>query len=283
MTRGVVWHNSAHLHACNQSVWTPLPVQQFQPPPACCCICTDWSSGCPAWGHHCMGQNSPPTHTHTHTQGSCRAAACVHVDADDEMKTPGRLRLLLCGAFRDSRWNQPWGRSCRHGADMTAFYFISHYTAFDSLLYSHSGGKQISLKRSLVKISDCKKVIITPLPVRRCFLPPRVMEQKRWRKLNVSKTTWSYWICVLPYRLMTVLLTVQRTVYNVSFKKFPKFLQYTHQKNLKLVLAYWQHPLCAVTDSILIQFWLQIWAKVRWRAGSEEHSQTRLPLWSVFF
>lgn len=40
--------------------------------------------------------------------------------------------------------------SCRDGGDTTAFYFHPHYSACDSLLRSHSGGKRIGLNGSLV-------------------------------------------------------------------------------------------------------------------------------------
>lgn len=42
-----------------------------------------------------------------HMLGSCRDTACVFVDVEDEVETPGRPRLLLREAFRDSRWIGP--------------------------------------------------------------------------------------------------------------------------------------------------------------------------------
>lgn len=46
------------------------------------------------------------THVNTHTRWAL-AELCVYVAAEDEVKTPGRLQLLLRGAFRDSRWISP--------------------------------------------------------------------------------------------------------------------------------------------------------------------------------
>lgn len=106
-------------------------------------------------------------HTQTHTHTYAKSPACVCVDVEDEAKTPGRLQLLLCGAFRDSRWIGPRTELCRDGGDMTAFYFHPHYSASDLLVHSHSGWKWIEIKqefglrvwwRMRNKIASCLEV-----------------------------------------------------------------------------------------------------------------------------
>ena len=104
------------------------------------------------------------THTHTHTQQSvCRRWRWN--------ETPGRPRLLLRSEPVDGS-----ALSCRDGGDTTAFYFHPHYSACDSLLRSHSGGKRIGLNGSLVssvwlREYECNYDLI-PQTARRWFLPP---------------------------------------------------------------------------------------------------------------
>lgn len=59
-------------HICVCKYCKCSPVQQCQPPRVCCCIYTDWSSGCPAWGHRCTGQSSPPKHRHINMKAGIR-------------------------------------------------------------------------------------------------------------------------------------------------------------------------------------------------------------------
>lgn len=55
------WYTGGWRVWGGQGSWKEgLPVPQYRPPLACHCICTGRSFGFLAWGHHCMGQSSPP-------------------------------------------------------------------------------------------------------------------------------------------------------------------------------------------------------------------------------